>query len=76
MISFFLGLLLITCLLWIGFKVTGAVLIGAFWLFIKVPLALITFLIGIVCCCTLILIPVGLGLFKVSISLLIPGTLI
>ncbi len=73
MLSFIIGLMILTCMLGIGFKLTGALLSACIWLFIEIPLAAIVLAIGIVCCCTIILIPVGLGLFKTSIKLLLPG---
>ncbi len=66
-------LAVITFLLWIGYKLTGAVLQACIWLFIKVPLAAVVAVLGLVCCCTLILIPIGLRLFKTALKLLIPG---
>lgn len=69
-------ILLLGVMLWVGFKLTGAVLMAVLWLFVKVPIGLIAFMIGIICCCTLILIPVGICLFKVGVSLIIPGSTI
>lgn len=73
MFSFLLGLLFLVFLFWVGFKLTGALLLACIWLFIKLPIALILFLFGIICCCTLILIPVGLWMFKWGVRLLLPG---
>ena len=75
MISLFLGLLFFIFMLWIGFKVTGVFLTAIIWLCIKIPLALMMWMIGLICCCTLILIPVGIGLFKAGLFLMIPGCL-
>jgi hypothetical protein len=72
MITLFIIFLLLTILFGIGFKITGALLAVAIWLFIKLPFAFITFMIGFVCCCTIILIPIGLGCFKAGMSLLMP----
>lgn len=60
-------------LLWIGFTITGGLLLTGFWLFIKVPLALILFFLALIFCLTIILIPLGIVLFKVGLRLLIPG---
>ena len=60
-------------LLWIGFTITGGLLLTGFWLFIKVPLALILFFLAVIFCLTIILIPLGSVLFKVGLRLLIPG---
>lgn len=73
MFGFLLTLLLLTFLFWIGFKLTGAVLVAAVWLFIKVPIGILILLLGLVLCCTILLIPVGWGFFKTGIRLLIPG---
>ena len=62
-----------TALLWISFKVTGALFTLAIWLFIKVPLALILGVIGVLCCVTILLIPLGAGCIKLAFRLLIPG---
>lgn len=73
MLGLIIGLMILTCMLGIGFKLTGALLAACIWLFIEIPIAFAVWVIGIVCCCTIILIPVGLGLFKVALKLLIPG---
>ena len=73
MLSFIIGLMFLTCLLGIGFKLTGALLSACIWLFIEIPLAAVIFSIGVFCCCTIILIPAGFGLFKTALKLLIPG---
>lgn len=48
---------------WVGLKVTGAMLSALIWLVIKLPIAIVVFCLGIMCCATLLLIPVGLKLF-------------
>lgn len=73
MLGLIIGLMILTALLGIGFKLTGALLAACIWLFIEIPIAFAVWIIGIVCCCTIILIPVGLGLFKVALKLLLPG---
>lgn len=73
MISLFIGLLFLTFMLWLGFKMTGALLSALFWLCIGLPIALITFVFGLLCCCTIILIPVGIGCFKAGFKFLVPG---
>lgn len=50
---------LVGVLLWVGFRITGALLTAAFWLFFKLPLAIIVFCFGLCLCATLILIPIG-----------------
>ncbi len=73
MIGILIGLAFLCGMLWLGFKVTGALFAACFWLFIEVPLSLAMWAIGLACCCTLILIPVGLWLFKNGFKLLVPG---
>lgn len=73
MLDFIAGLAMLTLLLWIGYKVTGALLSGMIWLCIKLPLALMLIALGMVCCITLILIPLGIKCISLGFKLLIPG---
>lgn len=73
--GFIVGLAVLTFVLWIGFKLTGALLSAAVWLFIRIPLALAAFVLGLVLCCTIILIPAGICLVKAGIRLALPGCL-
>ena len=66
------SLAILWCMLWIGFKLTGAIFAACIWLFIEVPLSFVVWAIGLVCCCTIILIPVGLWFFKLGLRMLIP----
>ena len=72
-ICLLLVLTILTVLLGIGFKLTGALLAALFWLCIKLPIACFVLALAIIFCCTIILIPVGIGLFKVGVRLLMPG---
>ena len=65
-------LALLTFLLGLAFKLTGAVLKAVLWVFIFLPISLVLWALAVVCCCTLILIPVGVFLFKAGLKLLIP----
>ena len=56
-------LAILSGLFWVGLTITGAMLTAFVWLFIKLPVALLIWLLAIACCCTLILIPVGIKLF-------------
>lgn len=47
----------------LAFSVTGAVLMALLWM-LKLPLVLVMWVLGAVCCCTILLIPLGLILFK------------
>ena len=73
MLGILMMLGVLTFLLWIGFKITGAVFKACVWLAIEVPIALVIWGVALVCCCTLILIPVGVKLFGVGLRVLIPG---
>lgn len=73
MMSFLIGLIFLTGLFWIGFKLTDTLLALCLWLFIQVPLGVLTWIVGLFLCCTIILIPLGLRLFKTGFKLLVPG---
>jgi len=73
MFSFLVGLGFLTFMLWLGFHLTGALLSACIWLFVEVPLAFCSWGIGLLLCCTIILIPVGLWFFKTGFKLLLPG---
>ena len=68
--SFIVGLFILILLCRIGFYVTGAFLSMILWVVFKLPLALFLMLIGILFCCTLILIPLGIACFKGAINIL------
>ena len=63
---------LIGGVLGIGFHVIGGVLKLAFKLVFCLPCAIIFAIIGVLLCCTLILIPLGMACFKLAGSLLNP----
>lgn len=68
-----IGLAVLSLLLWLGYKLTGALLVACFWLFVEVPVTLILWALALVCFCTLILIPVGIWLVKLGARLIVPG---
>ena len=68
-----ISLAILTFLLWIGYKITGIFLKAFIWLIVLVPIALVLWVLGFVCCCTLILIPIGIKLFLAGLKVLIPG---
>jgi hypothetical protein len=72
MITLFVLFILFMLFIGIGLKITGALLTAVIWLCIKLPIAFILILIGLVLCCTIILIPIGIGAFKAGLSLLTP----
>ena len=73
MFGFLFGLGILTFVLWIGFKLTGALLSACLWLFLSVPLGFGFLGIGLVLCCTIILIPIGKWFLKTGLKLVIPG---
>lgn len=73
MISFILCLLLLTILFGIAYKITGAILKACVWLLILLPIGLILSGVGEIFCCTIILIPVGIGIIKAGIRMILPG---
>ena len=72
MLGFIIGLGILTLMLWIGFKITGALFSACVWLFIKVPVGLCLLLIGILLCVTILLIPVGKWFLRVAGDLILP----
>lgn len=63
-------LIVLALLLWLGFHLTGALLSALFWLFVRLPLALLVFCLGIALCATLLLIPLGLKCFRLALEIL------
>lgn len=59
-------LAVLTFLFWLGFSITGALLSACIWLIIKLPIAVIVFSIGLACCITILLIPLGFRCFKLA----------
>ena len=55
-----------------AYQITGAIFKALIWLVILVPIAIVIWAIGLACCCTLILIPVGLKLFVAGCKVLLP----
>ncbi|MCI5493772.1 MAG: hypothetical protein MR425_06550 [Lachnospiraceae bacterium] len=72
MITIIFCLFILTLLLGLAFKLTGALLKACLWLFVFVPVGLFLACLGILCCCTLILIPVGISLLKTCMRVIIP----
>ena len=66
MITFMICLFLLSLLFGLAWKLTGALFKACLWLFILLPVGLLLWGIGMVCCCTILLIPLGIGLFKVG----------
>jgi len=72
MLGFIIGSGILTFMLWIGFKITGALFSMCVWIFIKLPVGLCLLLIGILLCVTILLIPVGKWLLRVAGNLILP----
>lgn len=72
MISLFLGAIFVIFMLWIGFKLTGAILTACLWLMIGLPVSLVMLVLGGILCCTIILIPLGLLCMKAGMFFLVP----
>ena len=53
-------------LFWLGFHITGALLSAFIWLVIKLPFAIIVFCLGLACCATILLIPIGIKCFGLA----------
>ena len=70
MIEILITLAVLTVQFWLGFHITDALLSAAIWLFIKLPFALIVGCLGVACCVTILLIPLGGKRFKVAFDLL------
>ncbi len=73
MFTFIICLAILSILFWMGFKITGAVLKALMWLFILVPLAVGIWGFALLCCCTLILIPIGIRLFVAGVRVITLG---
>lgn len=54
-----------------AYIITGALLKAVVWLCVLVPITLFLWGIAILCCCTLILIPIGIKLFTVGCRVLL-----
>lgn len=70
MVEIIIVLAVLTLLFWLGFHITGALLSAAIWLFIKLPFALILGCLGVACCVTILLIPLGRKCFKFAFDVL------
>ena len=71
MLEFIIGVCVICLLFFVGYKISGAVFKILIWLCILLPISLVIWGLAIMCCCTLILIPIGMKLFKVGVAVLI-----
>ena len=72
MFGLFLTVLLAIFMLWIGFKLTGALITACLWLLIGLPVSIVMLVLGGLLCCTIILIPLGLICMKAGMFFLVP----
>ncbi len=70
MIEAIVILAVLALLFGIGYIVTGVILKALIWLGVLLPISILLFGLGIICCCTIILIPVGLKLFEAALHIL------
>lgn len=71
MIEFILWMGILSLFFGGAYWITGALFKALIWLCVLVPVALLLWTIGLVCCCTLILIPVGFKLFIAGCRVLV-----
>lgn len=67
-----MALLFICIFSWLTFKFTGLMLKILYMVCIGLPLAGIFAVLGVILCCTIILIPVGMGMFRMAGKMLCP----
>lgn len=68
--STIIAIVITVLLLKLIFGVSFAILSALLWLFVRVPLAVLSACLGLICCLTVILIPLGFALFKIAGGLL------
>lgn len=73
LVLFLVVLCSVLFLLGIGFKLTGALLAAVFWSVVQIPIGIAIMAMGLAFCCTIILLPVGIGCMKAGFRLIIPG---
>ncbi len=73
LLIFLVMLFVVTFLLGIGFRLTGALIAAVFWTVIEIPLGIVAMAIGLALCCTIILLPIGIGCMKAGFRLIVPG---
>ena len=73
LLMFFVMFFVLMFLVGIGFRLTGALLAAVFWTVIEIPLGIAAMIIGLAFCCTIILLPLGLGCMKAGVRLIVPG---
>ena len=64
-------LLVLAGVLGVGAIFGWALIVTAFWFLVKLPVAVVIFVVGVLLCCTIFLIPVGLACIKASFRVLV-----
>ena len=72
MVQCLLTAIFIMFFLWVGFKLTGAVLTACLWLMIGLPVSAVMLGLGVLLCCTVILLPLGIICMKAGMFFLVP----
>ncbi|MDO4513571.1 MAG: hypothetical protein Q4B72_05995 [Lachnospiraceae bacterium] len=72
MITLFFMVLFFCFMIALGVHLTGAFLMALVWLFVRLPLSLVLLAVGIVLCCTIILIPLGVMMIRGGCRLMMP----
>jgi len=70
MLEIIIGLAIVCFLFWLGFKCTEFMLGVCILLFVKIPIALFLFGLGVILCITILLIPIGKKCFTAGSSVL------
>ena len=68
-----ISLFILVILLSVAFKITGVLLKALLWLFIFIPIGFAIVGVGIIICCTVILIPIGMSIVRSGIRVITRG---
>lgn len=71
MLAFLFCLAILTAVLWLGYNLVGSLLRLCIWIFLVIPSVAFLWLLALICCCTIILIPVGVLLFRWGVRLFV-----
>ena len=70
MLELMFTLAVLALLFWLGFKFCTALLSILIWVCFKLPFALFIFALGLACCITILLVPLGLKCFSFGLDVL------
>lgn len=65
-----IAVFVIGLIIWLSAKFGSALMKVAFWIGVRLPSSILLFVLGIALCCTLIGIPLGIAILKMSGNLL------